>query len=61
MHGYPTIIIQFILSHLTLVKKYCIFQCAAKEVFKVTQRDQIVGHNVADSPEQCAAEQTILL
>jgi hypothetical protein len=29
------------------------------EVFKVTQRDQIVGHNVFDSPEQCSGEQTI--
>ena len=31
------------------------------EVIKVTQRDQIVGHNMSDSPEQCSGEQTILL
>ena len=30
------------------------------EVFKVAQRDQIVGHNVSDSPEQCSGEQTLL-
>ena len=30
------------------------------EVFKVAQCDQIVEHNVSDSPEQCSGEQTIL-
>ena len=35
-------------------------QMVPKEVFKVTQCDQIVGHNVSDSPEQCLVEQIIL-
>ena len=30
-------------------------------VSKVTQRDQIVGHNISESPEQCSVKPTILL
>ena len=33
---------------------------ATTEVFKVTQHDQIVWHDLADSAEQCAADQTIM-
>ena len=29
-------------------------------VSKVAQRDQIVGHNVSESPEQCSVKPTIL-
>jgi hypothetical protein len=28
------------------------------ELFKVTQHDHIVEHNMSDSPEQCSGEQT---
>ena len=34
------------------------FQKTPPKVFKVTQRDHIVEHNMSDSPEQCPGEQT---
>ena len=34
--------------------------CKFDHVSKVAQRDQIVGHNVSESPEQCSVKPTIL-
>ena len=64
-HRLPLLFIISISVPQRVIKKkqirYCFLNSRSfnpKLVFKVTQRDHIVEHNMSDSPEQCSGEQT---